>query len=72
VLPLNSLADPPTDAPARCTAAFEAYVGRPSGGSIYVTFPAIPAASDSSKPIVCLVARADGSWMDHQARGSGK
>lgn len=61
-----------------CEDAFEAYVGRPLDGSRYVTFPVVPGADGAAAWItggrrtVCLVARADGQWMDHPARGSGE
>jgi Septum formation len=61
-----------------CEAAFGAYVGRPLEGSTYVTFPVVPDSEHaaawvaSGKPTVCLVARSDGQWMNHPARGSGE
>jgi hypothetical protein len=74
VIPLNSFNDPRAEAPARCTAAFEPYVGRPPTGSIYTTFAAAPSAGDvnATPLVICLVARADGVWMDHPARASGE
>lgn len=62
-------------AEAACDAAFRAYVGRPLEGSRYVTFPAVPTAearAAGASSAICLVARTDGQWMDHPARGSGE
>ena len=58
-----------------CDAAFAGYVGRALAGSRYVTFPVAPepvAWLAGGRRTVCLVARADGMWMDHPARGSGE
>jgi hypothetical protein len=58
-----------------CDAAFANYVGHALAGSAYVTFPVAPEASTwtaGGRQTVCLVARGDGAWMDHPARGSGK
>lgn len=51
------------------------YVGRPLEGSRYSVFAAVPeptAGGPSPALGICLVARADGQWMDHPARGSGE
>lgn len=74
VIPLDAFNDARAEAQARCAAAFEPYVGRPPTGSIYTTFAAIPAAGagNAGQLVVCLVARADGAWMDHAARASGE
>jgi len=56
-----------------CEAAFAAYVGRDRAGSVYVTFPVVPEVTAwiaEARSTVCLVARSDGRWMDHPARGS--
>jgi hypothetical protein len=59
-----------------CDAAFAGYVGRPLGGSRFTTFPVVPDADGAEAWLnggtrtVCLVARSDGHWMDHPARGS--
>lgn len=56
-----------------CAAAFTDYVGRTLDGSLYTTFAAVPTADDWAtgiRRVVCLVARADGQWMMHAARGS--
>lgn len=61
-----------------CEAAFASYVGRTLAGSTYITFPAVPDADgaeawlDGGRHTVCLVARADGAWMHHPARGTGE
>jgi hypothetical protein len=61
-----------------CDQAFAGYVGRPLALSRFVTFPVVPdvdGAEDwlnGGRRTVCLVARADGDWMDHPARGSGE
>ena len=61
-----------------CDAAFEAYVGRALDGSRYITFPVVPDTDAAvgwvigGRRTVCVVARADGQWMDHPARGSGE
>jgi hypothetical protein len=61
-----------------CEAAFAGYVGRPLAGSIYTTFPVVPDANgaeawlNGGRRTVCLVARTDGQWLDHPARGSGE
>jgi hypothetical protein len=63
------------EAQPQCDAAFEGYVGHPLAGSRYVTFPVAPepqAWLDGGRKTVCLVARADGGWMDHPARGSAE
>lgn len=61
-----------------CAAAFGAYVGRSVEDSRYVTFPVVPDVEGAAawvaggRRTVCLVARSDGQWMDHPARGSGE
>ncbi|MCI0581715.1 MAG: septum formation family protein [Chloroflexi bacterium] len=58
-----------------CEAAFAPYVGRPLESSIYGTFAATPTTSQWDAGIhraICLVARTDGEWMSHPARGSGE
>lgn len=61
-----------------CDQAFEGYIGRSRAESRYVTFPVVPGIEgaeawlDGGRRTVCLVARADGVWMDHPARGSGE
>ena len=58
-----------------CEAAFAGYVGRALADSAFVTFPVVPepqAWVQGGRQTVCLVARADGQWMDHPARGSGE
>ena len=55
-----------------CAAAFPVYVGRPLAGSIYETFAALPATFGNVADAVCLVARRDGQWMTHPARGSAE
>jgi hypothetical protein len=74
VIPLHAFNDPRAEAPGRCAAAFEPYVGRRLTGSIYTTFAAIPAAGDRNAAplVICLAARADGAWMDHPVRASGE
>jgi hypothetical protein len=57
-----------------CEQAFPGYVGHPLAGSAYITFAAVPTidAWNAGQGLgVCLVARADGQWMNHPARGSG-
>ncbi len=56
-----------------CDAAFAGYVGHALTGWMYVTFPVAPEPAawlDAGRQTVCLVARSDGRWMDHPARGS--
>jgi hypothetical protein len=58
-----------------CDAAFAGYVGHSLDGSAFATFPAVPEAPEwiaSGRRTICLVARRDGTWMDHPARGSGE
>ena len=58
-----------------CRAAFAGYVGHALDGSRYTTFRVLPTGTQQSaaaKAGVCLIARADGQWMDHPARGSGE
>jgi len=72
VLDLREHEYTPTEASAACDAALEPYVGRQPTRSRYVTFAALPtSAAPAGGPQVgiCLVARADGEWMDHPARG---
>ena len=57
-----------------CDAAFSGYVGHALAGSTFVTFPVVPDPPQwvaDGRRTVCLVARRDGGWMDHVARGSG-
>jgi hypothetical protein len=75
VIDLRSLADPAVAPQARCEATFEAYVGRARSGSIYETFAATPdadAQAAGANRAFCLIARTDGQWMDHPARGSSE
>jgi hypothetical protein len=72
VIPVAQLGDSSREAPARCASAFAGYVGHPLDRSIYVTFPVVPDATDPAPVVVCLVARGDGAWMGHPARGSGE
>jgi hypothetical protein len=63
------------EAEKACATAFRLYVGRELTGSRYITFAALPEpVSPPPEPGLgfCLVARADGNWMDHPARGSGE
>lgn len=58
-----------------CDAAVEAYLGHALADSTFVAFPVAPepkAWVDGGRQTVCLVARRDGQWMDHPARGSGE
>jgi hypothetical protein len=58
-----------------CEAAFAGYVGHTLGGSSFVTYPVVPEAPEwiaGGRRTICLVARNDGTWMDHPARGSGE
>lgn len=58
-----------------CEAAFAGYVGHSLDGSAFVTFPAVPEAPEwiaGGRRTICLVARNDGTWMDHPARSSGE
>jgi hypothetical protein len=61
-----------------CEAAFAGYVGRPLAGSVYTTFPVVPDAKgaeawlDGGRRTICLLARIDGQWLGHPARGSGE
>jgi len=59
---------------AACAGVFGSYVGRTTG-SIYETIAVVPTqqqAAAGARRVVCLVARADGQWMTHPARGSGE
>jgi uncharacterized RmlC-like cupin family protein len=63
------------EAEVRCGQVFEAFVGHPLAGSIYATFAAVPSDQQQlagATRAICLVARSDGHWMDHPARGSGE
>ena len=60
------------EAETACQAAFQGYVGHPLSSSNYETFAALPATSEAVADAVCLVARRDGQWMNHPARGSGE
>ena len=58
-----------------CRGAFAGYVGHALDGSRYTTFPVLPTGTQQSAGAqagFCLIARADGQWMDHPARGSGE
>lgn len=58
-----------------CEAAFAGYVGRELVGSRYLVFPIAPGPEAwvaEGRRTICLLARADGQWMDHPARGSGE
>ena len=60
---------------ATCDRTLEAFVGRAAALSLYETFVAIPnpdARAAGVTHAVCLVARRDGQWMTHPARGSGE
>jgi hypothetical protein len=73
VVDVEPLRDPRTEAEDLCRQAFEPYVGRPELGSVYGTFAAVPtpqAQAAGASLAFCLVARADGGWMDHPARNS--
>jgi hypothetical protein len=75
VLDLTTLRYTLAESEVACRDAFAAYVGHPIDGSRYTTFPVLPddAAQAAGASIgLCLVARADGQWMDHAARGSGE
>src|SRR4051794_25261652 len=57
----------------RCEAAFTTLVGRPSNGSSLALVVAVPEAAtwDAGRRVVaCLVANADGSFLDGRASGS--
>jgi hypothetical protein len=60
------------EADAACLAAFAGYVGHQPSGSQYESFAALPPIVDSPVDAICLVARRDGQWMTHPARGSGE
>ena len=75
ILDLTAFAYPFADAQAACAAAFQPYVGRSAAGSSYATFAAVADSAEiaaGAKLGLCLVARADGGWMDHPARASGE
>lgn len=58
-----------------CEGVFGSYVGRDLGSSMYGTFAVVPDDAHWDAGIhraVCLVARADGQWMTHAARGSSE
>ena len=59
-------------AKAACEAAFAGYVGLALADSRYETFAVMTTSSGNTADVVCLVARRDGEWMDHPARGSGE
>lgn len=78
---VSALVDPASlryllsEAQVACRDAFAGYVGHALAGSRYITSPAIPTAeaqAAGAKEAICLVARSDGGWMDHPARGSGE
>lgn len=59
----------------RCIRAFGTYVGSTVTVTSFVTFAATPTVEQWDAGIhrlICLVARRDGQWMDHPARGSGE
>jgi hypothetical protein len=63
-----------TNYDAACAGVFGSYVGRTTG-SIYETFAVVPTeqqATAGTQRVICLIARADGQWMTHPARGSGE
>jgi hypothetical protein len=75
LIDLASLGDVPSDAETACAQAFPAFVGHALDGSRYITLAAVPTAeaqAAGAKQAICLVARDDGQWMDHAARGSGE
>jgi hypothetical protein len=75
VVDLTTLGDPQADSEAACSRAFEAYVGHAEAASRFVTFAAVPTPPEQAAGAtlgICLVARGDGQWMDHPARGSGE
>ena len=61
-----------------CDAAFAGYIGHALDGSRFTTFPVVPNADGAEAWLatgmrtICLVARSDGQWLDHPARGSGE
>jgi hypothetical protein len=58
-----------------CDAAFAAYVGKDAVTSLYETFAVVPGGDQFAAGLtdaICLVARRDGQWMTHAARGSGE
>jgi hypothetical protein len=60
---------------ARCEAAFEAHVGRPSEGSSLGLTVAVPPSAewdDGARAAACLVATRDGSFLSGSAAGSGR
>jgi len=60
---------------ARCEAAFEAYVGRPTDGSTLALTVAVPPPAeweDGLRVAVCLVGNRDGSFLSGHAAGSGQ
>jgi hypothetical protein len=71
----DGLAGPDDPSQEACVAAFEGYVGHALDSSLYETFAAVPTAEERASGItraICLVARRDGQWMTHPARGSGE
>ena len=59
----------------RCVAAFQAYVGHPVEGSMHALTIAVPtpAAWDrGALAAACLVSRADGTYLQSRAQGSGR
>lgn len=75
VLDLTRLHYTLAESQVACEDVFDTYVGHEPAGSIYAAFPALPddgAQAAGQHVGVCLVARADGQWMDHPARGSGE
>jgi hypothetical protein len=75
IVELTLFDSPSTEAQATCADEFAGYVGRPATESVYVTLAALPspaAQAGGATRAICLVARADGQWMDHPARNSGE
>jgi hypothetical protein len=58
-----------------CAAAFASYVGHPPEGSVFELTIAVPRDADwatGRRSGVCLVSRADGTFMSQRAGGSGE
>jgi hypothetical protein len=60
------------EATVACDNAFAGYVGKALADSLYESIAVVPATFETSADVICLVARRDGQWMDHPARGSGE
>jgi hypothetical protein len=59
---------------ARCEAAFERHVGRPTAGSALALTVAVPpegAWDEGARVGACLVSAKDGTFLLRPARGSG-